>query len=116
MGRNRFQLLLRYMHFANNQDPQENEDWLIKVRIMLEIPKENFTKTKTLYDTIVIDESMVPWRSRLLYRQYNSRKAHKYGVKIYKLCDPVSYTYTSSVYVRKKCFCTQRPNNRDHHF
>ena len=44
---------------------------------------------------------MVPWCGHLLFRQYNSSKAHKYGVKIYQLCNPEGYTYTSSVYVGK---------------
>ena len=44
---------------------------------------------------------MVPWRGRLLSRQYNPGKAHRYGVKIYKLCDLEVCTYRSSVYIGK---------------
>ena len=103
MSRNRFQLLLRFMHFADNEDGDENEnkDRLLKIRRMLEILEKNFTATKTPGDTIAIDESMIPWRGRLLFRQYNPGKAHRYGVKIYKLCDLQGYTYTSSVYIGK---------------
>ena len=60
MSRDRFQLLLRFMNFADDQDPQQNEDRLIKVRKMLEILEENFTKTKTHGDNIALDGSMVP--------------------------------------------------------
>ena len=95
------------MHFSDNQDPQENEDRLIKVQKMLEILEENFTKTKMPNDTIAVDESMVPWRGRLLFRQYNRGKKHKYGAKIYKLCDPEGYTYTSSVHVEKMLWHTK---------
>jgi hypothetical protein len=47
---------------------------------------------------IVIDESMVPWRGRLLFCQYIPGKSHKYGVKLYKLCLPGGYTYSLEVY------------------
>ena len=100
MSRNRFQLLLRFMHFAENRD-QTNEDRLLKLRKLLEILEENFTKSKTPGNTIAVDETMVPWRGRLVFRQYNPGKAHKYGVKIYKLCDPQGYTYTTGVYIGK---------------
>ena len=67
--------------FADNQEPQENGRWFDQVRKRFEIEEENFTKTKTPGDTIAIDESMVPWRDRLLFRQNNPGQAQKYGVK-----------------------------------
>ena len=95
--------------FADNQEPQENGRWFDQVRKRFEIEEENFTKTKTPGDTIAIDESMVPWRDRLLFRQNNPGQAQKYEVKIYKLNDPERYT--SSVYIGKMLW----PTNRDHH-
>jgi len=49
----------------------------------------------------VIDESMVPFRGRLSFRQYVPGKAHKYGVKLFKLCDPSGYTYDIIIYSGK---------------
>ena len=77
MSRNRFQLLLRFMHFSDNQRP--NNDQLFEVRKLLDL-LENFTKCKKPGKTVTIDETMVPWRGRLLFRQYNPGKAHKYGL------------------------------------
>lgn len=37
-------------------------------------------------EIIVIDETMVRWRGRLIFRQYNAGKAAKYGIKLFKLC------------------------------
>ena len=68
---------------------------------MLEILEENFTKTKTPGDTIAIDKPMIPWRGCMLFRQFDPRKTHKYGVKIHKFRYPEGYTYTSSVYIGK---------------
>lgn len=49
-------------------------------------------------DTIVVDETMVPFRGRLKFRQYNPSKAHKYGIKLFKLCTPSGYTWDMKVY------------------
>ena len=40
-------------------------------------PNENFS----------LDESMVLWRRRTIFRQYIKRKKHKCGVKFYELCE-----------------------------
>lgn len=50
---------------------------------------------------IVIDETLVPWRGRLVFRQYIPNKAHKYGIKLFKLCSSEGYTYDLSIYSGK---------------
>ncbi|XP_046687886.1 piggyBac transposable element-derived protein 4-like [Homalodisca vitripennis] len=35
-----------------------------------------------------LDEAMVLWRGRLIFRQYIKGKRHKYGIKLYTLCEP----------------------------
>ncbi|KAL7647192.1 UNVERIFIED_CONTAM: hypothetical protein RMT77_002450 [Armadillidium vulgare] len=99
MSRNRFQLLLRCIHFADNE--KSGTDRLAKVRNLLKMLENNFVAAKTPGETIVVDESMVPWRGGLMFRQYNPRKTHKYGIKVFKLCDLSGYTYTSCVYIGK---------------
>ena len=103
ISRNRFQLILRLIHFADNKSPRNDEDRLHKVRKLLTLLEKNFTACKKPGENIVVDETMVPWRGRLLFRQYNPSKAHRYGVKICKLYDSKGYTYTSSVYAGKYC-------------
>jgi hypothetical protein len=50
---------------------------------------------------LVIDESMVPFRGRLHFRQYIPNKTHKYGIKLYKLCTTDGYTCNISVYRKR---------------
>lgn len=99
MSRNRFQLLLKFIHFANNSASESNR--LGKISGLLEMLEQNFVRAKTPGEVLAVDESMIPWRGRLNFRQYNPGKAHKYGVKVYKLCDPSGYTYTSCIYAGK---------------
>lgn len=49
----------------------------------------------------MIDESMVPFRGRLSFKQYIPNKTHRYGVKLYKLCTISGYTYNLKVYTGK---------------
>ena len=49
----------------------------------------------------MIDESLIPVRGRLLFRQYIPGKTHKYGVKIYKTCAQNVYTWDLNVYIGK---------------
>ncbi|GBP91137.1 PiggyBac transposable element-derived protein 4 [Eumeta japonica] len=48
-----------------------------------------------------IDESMVLWRGRLVFRQYIKNKKHKYGVKLYELCESSGIVMKIRVYKGK---------------
>lgn len=85
MSRNRFQLLLRFWHFSDNS--QDSEDRLIKVRPLLDHFEKTMSEVYYPKRDLCIDESMVLWRGRLLFRQYIKNKRHKYGVKLYELCE-----------------------------
>lgn len=45
-----------------------------------------------------LDESMVLWRGRLVFRQYIKNKRHKYGIKLYMLTEPNGIILRSLVY------------------
>jgi len=52
-------------------------------------------------ELLAVDETMVPFCGRLLFRQYLSKKAHKYGVKLFKLWGRNGYPYNVQVYTEK---------------
>ncbi|GBP40875.1 PiggyBac transposable element-derived protein 4 [Eumeta japonica] len=49
-----------------------------------------------------LDESMVLWRGRLLFRQYIKNKRHKYGLKLYMLTEPDGLILKFRVYAGSK--------------
>ncbi|CAH1998284.1 unnamed protein product [Acanthoscelides obtectus] len=53
-------------------------------------------------ETVCIDETMVPFRGRLRFRQYMKGKRHKFGIKIFKLCGDGGYTYNMKIYCGKE--------------
>ena len=99
MSRNRFQLINRFLYFAPGADARP--DRLTKFRKVVGLIEQNFVAAKIPGEDIVVDETMIPWRGRLLFRQYNPWKSHKYGIKIYKLYDSSGYVYTTEVYTGK---------------
>jgi len=97
MPRNRFQLLLKFWHFANNEDAIEG-DRLHKLRNVCNALISRFQALYEPEKELSIDEAMVLFRGRLLFRQYLPGKRHKYGVKLYMLCEPSGYTLNFLVY------------------
>lgn len=99
MSRNRFQLLLRYIHFTDNT--VDSTDRLFKIRPILShfnnIMKQNYVPNID----ICIDESMMLWRGRLSFRQYIKNKKHKYGIKLYELCESNGIVMKIHVYSGK---------------
>lgn len=101
MSRNRFELLLQMLHFSQN-DEVNTTDRLHRVRDLVETMNKNFKDTYTPGEDLCIDESVVPFRGRLIFRQYNKQKRHKYGIKLFKLCTLPGYTYKMSIYSGKQ--------------
>ena len=94
MTRNRFQLLLKMWHFSNIGTAPEG-DRNFKVSELLKIVLSQFVAATIPSKDIVIDESMISFRGWLKFRQYLPAKAHKYGIKLFKPCDPKGYTYNN---------------------
>ena len=100
MSRNRFELLLNCIHFSDNEELEDgNRLWKIQPLVDLLL-----RKYKAVYSPgvdVVIDETLIPWRGRLKFRQYTPNKAHKYGIKLFKLCTMDGFTYNMEIYAGK---------------
>ncbi|XP_046666339.1 piggyBac transposable element-derived protein 4-like [Homalodisca vitripennis] len=70
-----------------------------KISPLIDRLNDSFKMKKTPGEDVVIDESMIPFRGRLLFRQYLPNKTHKYGIKVLKICDTTGYTYKMKVYM-----------------
>lgn len=101
MSRNRFELLLQMIHFSQDDDNNQS-DRLHRVKHLLDVMNDNFKRNYIPGQNICIDESMVPFRGRLIFRQYNKQKRHKYGIKLFKLCTLPGYTYRINIYAGKQ--------------
>lgn len=101
MAWNRFEILLKVWHFTNN-DNCPPRDRLYKIEPFVEKLNEKFQAVYIPGETICVDESLIPYRERLIMRQYIPQKTHKYGIKTFKLCCDNGYTYKTKVYGGKE--------------
>lgn len=109
MKRERFFDFLQYWHFSDSEQVS-SDNRLFKISTLLEMINRNFQEVVEPGKELTIDETMIPWRGRLQFRQYIPGKRHKYGVKIYKLCLVEGYTYKINIYSGKN----PRPIKQSH--
>ncbi|XP_018573042.1 piggyBac transposable element-derived protein 4 [Anoplophora glabripennis] len=100
MPRDRFMTILKYLHFADNTF-LSGSNRLYKIQPLINMLSSRFRDVLMPGKEIVIDESMIPFRGRLVFRQCIPNKTHKYGVKIYKLCTLEGYTHNFIIYTGK---------------
>ena len=88
MSRNRFNQIMRSLHFRDNRDiPVDNPDKYYKVRPLF----SNLNQKLEIFkngNSISIDESMVPYFGFHGSKQYMKGKPHKFGFKMWVACTP----------------------------
>lgn len=99
MGRNRFEMILRCMCFYNENDDLSKR--MHKISNITEHILENIRKVYYPGRNLSIDEALLLWRGRLIFRQYIPNKAAKYGIKLYELCTPDGYVLNIIIYSGK---------------
>uniref|UniRef100_A0A0N5BH23 DDE_Tnp_1_7 domain-containing protein n=1 Tax=Strongyloides papillosus TaxID=174720 RepID=A0A0N5BH23_STREA len=85
MSRSRFLCIFKFLTFG---DKGSSDDRLEKVRFLSnhfnKIMEEQYYPSREL----CIDESMMGFKGKLLFRQFIKNKKHKFGVKFYILTEP----------------------------
>lgn len=85
MPRNRYQQILRFLHFKNNL-VQDNHT-LKKIKPIIDSLKTKFKSTIHPGKNVCIDESLMLWKGRLKFKQYLPLKRHRFGIKLFELVD-----------------------------
>lgn len=67
-------------------------DKLHKIRQLIERLRTRFVSVP-LEENLSVDEQIVPFKGRSCLRQYNPKKPHKWGYKIWVLCGASRYAY-----------------------
>ena len=104
MSGRRFELLQRFMHFAdntsiNNESPGRK---LAKIQPLLDILIPIFMKNYIPSKSISIDESLLGWKGHLGLITYMPNKRKRFGIKFYELCESTTgYVWNSFIYTGK---------------
>jgi len=96
MSRNRFMLLLRNLHFTESEYNVNNR--LNKIEPIVTYFNNKMTDIYEPSENLALDESMVLFRGRLVFRQYIKNKRHKYGIKLYMLTESGGLVHRIMIY------------------
>ncbi|XP_050305990.1 piggyBac transposable element-derived protein 4-like [Anthonomus grandis grandis] len=101
MSYKRFKSIMKHLAFARNPPSDDSSDKLWKVRPLIEFfnnrMKEIYYPTKEL----IIDESMILWRNKLVFRQFSKDAENKTATKLYSLRDSKGMVVKCSIYNTK---------------
>jgi hypothetical protein len=80
MGRERFKIISRFLHFTHD----ENEhDKLRKIQPIIQHFSSKFSEMYLPSENIALDESLMKFRDRLLFVKCNRTKRSRFGIKFY---------------------------------
>jgi len=85
MTRNRYLQILRYLHFANNEEIENHP--LKKVKPVIDDLRKKFSNSILPGKNLCIDESLVLWKEKLKFKQYLPLKRNRFGIKLFELVD-----------------------------
>lgn len=107
MPRDRFLQIWRYFHLADNSVAPARDtpgfEKLYRVREFLNIVSHNISTEYKLSRDISIDETMVPHKGRLSFKQYIKNKPTQWGIKLWVLSEArTGYVYRFQVYLGKE--------------
>ena len=87
--------ILRFLHFAvNSQRPDEGKEYdrLWELRTVFDTLNKDYTKFYHPSEHLAVDEVIVKFKGRVIFRQYIPKERKHFSIKIYKLCDESGYT------------------------
>jgi hypothetical protein len=76
--------------------------WCIISNCRLFDLNNKFSELYNVTEHLAVDEVIVLCNGRVVFRRYIPKKRKRFGIKIYKLCDSVGYTYDISVYLGRQ--------------
>lgn len=98
MTSKRFFMIRKYLHFNDNSKEKKQGDPLYKVQPLVKHLNERFQTVPKL-PRLCVDEQMCATKmKRTSLRQYMPAKPHKWGFKLFVLCDSSGYSYGFEIF------------------
>jgi len=76
-------------------------DRLWKIRKIFDTLNNKFCELHNRTEHLAVGEVIVLYKGRVVFWQNTPKKHKRFGIKIYKLCNSLGYTYDMSVYLGK---------------
>lgn len=89
LSSNRFSSIMHSLHFSDNifWNTVLDTDSMRKIRLVFDHLRAKFSSVFGPYQKVCIDESLVQWRGKIRFRQYIPSKRHRFGLKLFVMCD-----------------------------
>lgn len=91
MCRNRLYQIMMMFHLNDNHNNLPSHDPLhvkkFKIKPLIDHLASHFQEVCVPEENIAVDESMIPWRERVGFRQFLPSKPIRYGMKLYLCCE-----------------------------
>ena len=89
MAHARYYHILRFLHFMDNNrnGVDTTDDRLWKIRDLFEIIWMNFSKFYNPSEYLAVDEVIVKFKGRIVFKQYITIERKHFSIKMFKLCD-----------------------------
>ncbi|XP_029347808.1 piggyBac transposable element-derived protein 2-like, partial [Acyrthosiphon pisum] len=101
LSQKRSEAIRAVLHFNNNEDmlprAYPNYDRLFKLRPLVSYLNNQFGKIPYSRD-LSLDEQMCSTKARNILKQHMPNKPHKWGYKLFVICDYKGYSYNLEVY------------------
>lgn len=102
MPHNRFLLIKRCLHFADNSALAEHPSKLDKIMPIIVRLNQKFSSLYLPEQNVAIDESLLLWKGRLSFSQKIATKSAQEGIKSYEICESrTGYLWKMEVYSGK---------------
>jgi len=105
MSEYKFTLIMKFLHFTNNDNFDETTHPAPKLKKIWEVYQallENFQKVYTPSRDISVDESLMSYKGRIGWMQYIPSKRARFGIKFFMLCESqTGYIWNSVLYTGK---------------
>ncbi|GBP51058.1 PiggyBac transposable element-derived protein 1 [Eumeta japonica] len=113
---NRFEMIRSYLHFNDNNKhhPRDHSDHdrLHKIRPVIEQLNTTFSLV-AIDQRLSIDEQMCSTKIAHFLKQYLPNKPHKWGYKLFVVCNLMGYAYKFEVYSGQEKTTDKPPNEPD---
>jgi len=107
MSRDRFNLLLRCLHFVDNSTLQTFETpaerSFQKIKLFFDYIIGRFSSVYHPEKDIAVDESLMLWKGRLQMKQYIPLKRARFGLKTYAVCESGIFGNQYYIRIQQRC-------------
>jgi len=87
MGNNEFELIHRFFHLPEENNPRNK---LNLISLTLEYLQNKWNNLYKPLQSLTLDETIIPFKGRTYLKQYEPKKPYKWGIKAFALAEAIS--------------------------